>query len=78
MPCRYSDFLVHEIASNGQTVRLATFDPPAPGVAMGDRDAARLKDVFSSAEIDKLRDISSQASDLAEEYIDIPVYIQDF
>ena len=76
MLCRYSDFLVREIASNGETVRLTTFDPPASGVAVGDENAAKLEDVFSSAEIDKLRKISSP--DLAKDnadYVEIPVYI---
>ena len=72
---RYSDFLVHEIASDGRTVRLTDFSPPPLSSAGGGGEEGSLADTFSSGDIERLRELSSGSSGRGgrQHYIDIQV-----
>ena len=73
---RYSDFLVHEIASDGRTVRLTDFSPPPLSSAGGGGEEGSLANTFSSGDIERLRELSSGSSGRGgrQYYIDIQVY----
>ena len=50
--------------------------PPPPPVATGDGEGVELADVFSSADIDRLRKLSSATSNDNSECIEIKVRFQ--
>ena len=71
--CRYSDFIVREISSSGEVVKLTSLSPPVPPVAVGDGEGAKLTDVFSSGDIDQLRELASGNGGSQNDAIEIKV-----
>ena len=66
---------MREISASGKVVKLTSLSPPLPPVATGDGEGVELADVFSSADIDRLRELSTASNDNSE-CIEIKVSLQ--